>query len=101
MCTMCRYYCAACCRSAQCAGHRLTSGSQHIVLDNLQFMMSSSSSRGFERFEAQERALDKFRVFASARNVHVSLVIHPRKEADGAPLSMHSVFGTAKVCGIY
>ena len=38
---------------------------EHILLDNLQFMLSSSmsSKSGFERFEAQERALEKFRRF--------------------------------------
>jgi twinkle protein len=53
---------------------------QHIILDNLQFMMTAAAgnSRGFERFDAQERALDKFRHFASNKNVHLTIVIHPR-----------------------
>lgn len=87
----------------------------HIVLDNLQFMMAGASGgvsagkrgrggggRGgggggaFERFEAQEAALDHFRRFASQRDVHVTLVIHPRKEPEDAPLTLSSVFGTAK-----
>ena len=29
-------------------------------------------------------------------NVHVTIVIHPRKEPEGQPLSIASVFGTAK-----
>ena len=95
----------------------------HIVLDNLQFMMAGASgsagggrgsvaARGggggggrgrggggggaFERFEAQEAALDHFRRFASQRDVHVTLVIHPRKEPEDSPLTLSSVFGTAK-----
>ena len=93
----------------------------HIVLDNLQFMLSGESStsislgtvshmflwsfvvlcagqggRGFERFESQERALEQLRQFASAKNVHISLVVHPRKEQADTPLQMNSVFGTAK-----
>jgi twinkle protein len=38
---------------------------EHILLDNLQFMLSSqmANARGFERFDAQERALEKFRRF--------------------------------------
>ena len=38
---------------------------EHIILDNLQFMLSSQMLRksGFERFDAQEQALDKFRKF--------------------------------------
>ena len=49
-----------------------------------------------DRFEAQEAAIHKFRAFASEANVHVTLVIHPRKERDGETLAMHSVFGSAK-----
>lgn len=37
----------------------------------------------------------KFRKIASDKNVHLSLVIHPRKN-DGPELSIHSVFGSAK-----
>jgi len=68
---------------------------EHIVLDNLQFMMSGQG-RGFDKFELQERALEKFRRFATNKNVHLTLVIHPRKEPENAKLSMSSVFGTAK-----
>ena len=71
---------------------------QHIVLDNLQFMMGSAgSSRGYGgKYDAQERALEAIRRFATDNNVHVTIVIHPRKEQDGATLSLNSVFGTAK-----
>jgi twinkle protein len=31
------------------------------------------------------------------RNVHVTLVIHPRKEEEGKSMSMQSVFGSAKM----
>ena len=44
----------------------------------------------------QDRAIQKFRQFATQRNVHVTLVIHPRKEEDNEPLGMQSVFGGAK-----
>ena len=33
---------------------------QHIILDNLQFMMTGVG-KGYEKFDMQERALDKFR----------------------------------------
>ena len=69
---------------------------EHILLDNLQFMLSSSGKSGFERFDAQEQALEKFRRFATENNVHLSLVIHPRKEQDDTLLNISSVFGTAK-----
>ena len=68
---------------------------EHIILDNLQFMMGASY-KGYERFDAQERALHEFRKFATAQNVHVTLVIHPRKEPEEQALNISSVFGTAK-----
>jgi hypothetical protein len=57
---------------------------------------SGQGGRGFERFDAQERALEQLRQFASAKNIHLTLVIHPRKESAEARLSMNSIFGTAK-----
>jgi len=51
---------------------------EHVVLDNLQFMMGTASGKGYEKFDAQERALELFRKFASEHNVHLSIVIHPR-----------------------
>lgn len=68
---------------------------QHILLDNVQFMMAGQG-RGFDKFERQDAALDKFRRFATQKNVHLTLVIHPRKEEEGQDLSLSSVFGTAK-----
>ncbi|CAM9440663.1 unnamed protein product [Phaeothamnion confervicola] len=76
---------------------------EHIILDNLQFMLDRSGSGGgsgsggrFDKFDLQDAALDKFRKFATERNVHVTLVIHPRKEDEGAKLTLSSVFGSAK-----
>eukprot|EP00658_Telonema_sp_P-2_P021192 TRINITY_DN18428_c0_g2_i1.p1 TRINITY_DN18428_c0_g2~~TRINITY_DN18428_c0_g2_i1.p1 ORF type:complete len:197 (-),score=43.24 TRINITY_DN18428_c0_g2_i1:134-724(-) len=68
---------------------------EHVILDNLQFMLSGQG-RGYDRFDAQDRAIEKFRKFATSKNVHVTLVIHPRKETDGEPLGITSVFGGAK-----
>ena len=51
---------------------------EHIGLDNLQFMMGMSAGKGFEKFDSQERALDMFRQFATSKNVHITLVVHPR-----------------------
>ncbi|KAG1707253.1 hypothetical protein DVH05_026447 [Phytophthora capsici] len=68
---------------------------QHILLDNVQFMMAGQG-RGYDKFERQDSALDKFRKFASAKNVHLTLVIHPRKEQEDQDLTLSSVFGTAK-----
>ncbi|CAK4643013.1 unnamed protein product [Aphanomyces euteiches] len=68
---------------------------QHVILDNVQFMMSGQG-RGYDKFERQDAALDKFRKFATAKNVHITLVVHPRKEQDDVDLTISSVFGTAK-----
>lgn len=68
---------------------------QHIIIDNLQFMMSGQGS-GYERFEMQDRAIEKFRTFATSRNVHITMVIHPRKVDDDNALGISSVFGSAK-----
>ena len=39
--------------------------------------------------------IQKFRKFSTLHNVHVTLVIHPRKE-DGDRLTANSIFGGAK-----
>lgn len=44
----------------------------------------------------QDLALDKFRKFATDHNVHITLVIHPRKEDEGHKLTTSSIFGSAK-----
>jgi len=78
---------------------------QHVFIDNLQFMMprdpnkgrAPQNSSGFERFELQDRVIDRLRRFATEHNVCVFLVIHPRKEDHTRlPLGLSSFFGTAK-----
>lgn len=44
----------------------------------------------------QDAALDKFRKFATEKNVHITLVIHPRKEDEASKLTTTSIFGSAK-----
>jgi twinkle protein len=70
---------------------------QHIILDNLQFMTSGQASRKTDKFDLQEEAIHALRNFASKYNVHVTLVVHPRKESEGLPLEIYSVFGSGKV----
>ena len=41
------------------------------------------------------QVIQKFRKFATVHNVHVTLVIHPRKE-DEATLTANSIYGGAK-----
>ena len=72
---------------------------QHFILDNMQFMISRHShnnSRSFDKFDVQDMAVEKFRKFATEQNVHVTLVVHPRKEDEFQKLSISSIYGSAK-----
>jgi len=71
-------------------------GIQHIVLDNLQFMLSCQYGNSLDKFDMTDRTISALRAFCSNRNVHITLVIHPRKELDDTPLGLASVSGTAK-----
>ncbi|KAL9655841.1 hypothetical protein ABK040_000903 [Willaertia magna] len=69
----------------------------HIIIDNLQFMFSTSDHSNYlNRFELQDRAIEKFRRFATTRSVHVTLVVHPKKIDEEEQLQISSVFGSAK-----
>ena len=65
---------------------------QHIILDNLQFMMGVSE----DRFLRQDMIISTLRRFATENNVHVTLVVHPRKEKADDPLCTASIFGSGK-----
>ena len=70
---------------------------QHIILDNMQFMISRQNSNStFDKFDVQDVAIEKFRKFATDRNVHITLVMHPRKQMDNSRLDLSSVYGSAK-----
>ena len=68
----------------------------HIILDNLQFMLSGQAN-GIGRFELQEETVAALRSFVTEHNCHLTLVVHPRKEDDDAPLTTASIYGAAKV----
>ncbi|KAH8412002.1 hypothetical protein KR222_006176 [Zaprionus bogoriensis] len=69
----------------------------HVIIDNLQFMMGVSAQRGGgDKFWEQDAIIAAFRGFATKYNVHVTLVMHPRKERQEDELTTSSVFGTAK-----
>jgi twinkle protein len=69
---------------------------QHVIIDNLQFMLGASHHASLDRYAVQNMAVAEFRKFASSRNVHVTVVIHPRKESESSELTTASIFGTAK-----
>ncbi|CAA9990494.1 plastid replication-repair enzyme, putative [Plasmodium knowlesi strain H] len=66
---------------------------KHIIIDNLQFMLNINKFSDI--YELQNIAIDKFRSFSTNKNVHITLVVHPRKE-DNNLLSIASVFGSVK-----
>ncbi|CAG9822315.1 unnamed protein product, partial [Phaedon cochleariae] len=69
----------------------------HVIIDNLQFMMGVSEEQRFvDRFGKQDAIIGAFREFATKKNCHVTLVIHPRKERDDEDLTASSIFGGAK-----
>jgi twinkle protein len=67
----------------------------HIVVDNLQFMLSGQAL-GVNKFDLQDSVISKFRNFATDKNVHLTLVIHPKKIDDDVDLNIASIFGSAK-----
>lgn len=67
----------------------------HMILDNLQ-IMTSGQEYGKDRFAVLDHAATEIRDFCTLRNVHVSLVVHPRKENDDQKIMTSSIFGSAK-----
>lgn len=69
----------------------------HVIIDNVQFMMGiADEAKHIDRFWKQDAIIAAFRTFATRKNCHVSLVIHPRKEKDSDDLTTSSIFGGAK-----
>ena len=58
--------------------------------------MTSKETRDGDIFRVLDTAIHKLRQFASACNVHITLVIHPRKDDESQLLTLASVFGSAK-----
>ncbi|KAK9876163.1 hypothetical protein WA026_011279 [Henosepilachna vigintioctopunctata] len=69
----------------------------HVIIDNLQFMMGiTEEHKHMDRFWKQDAIVAAFRTFATKKNCHVTLVIHPRKEKTDEELTTSSIFGGAK-----
>ncbi|XP_070509499.1 mitochondrial DNA helicase [Chironomus tepperi] len=69
----------------------------HVIIDNVQFMMGmADDSKHIDRYYKQDVIIAAFRTFATKKNCHVTLVIHPRKEKDSDDLTTSSIFGGAK-----
>jgi len=69
---------------------------EHVIIDNLQFMTSTSYSSSDDRFQVMDRSIAAFRRCASDLNIHITVVVHPRKENDGGSLQTASIYGSAK-----
>jgi len=67
----------------------------HIVLDNLQFMVSGQAF-GPRKFDYQDHVVSLLRKFSTSKNVHITLVLHPRKLQENERVTMGSLFGSAK-----
>lgn len=68
---------------------------QVICIDNLQFMLSLQAE-GARKFDLQEKVINDLRRLATERNVHIFLIIHPKKVEDECNLNVASIFGSAK-----
>lgn len=56
---------------------------QHVIIDNVQFMMGTTDEpKHVDRFWRQDAIIGAFRTFATKKNCHVTLVIHPRKVSE-------------------
>ncbi|CAD8058706.1 unnamed protein product [Paramecium sonneborni] len=67
----------------------------HVCLDNLQFMMGTQVG-GNRKFDFQDEIIEKFRRLTSNNDIHLTLVIHPRKVDENEDLTIASIFGSAK-----
>ncbi|KAF8561116.1 hypothetical protein P879_01406 [Paragonimus westermani] len=75
-------------------------GVEHIVIDNLQFVLGTSGNYFEERFQRQDRFVQKLRTFANERKVHLTVVVHPRKvrnEDMDKRLTISSLYGGGKI----
>jgi len=66
-----------------------------VILDTLQFILSEQAE-GFKKFELQDSLMARLREISIKFNVHIAIVIHPRKTEDGEDIGIHSIYGTSK-----
>lgn len=53
-------------------------GVTFVVIDTLQFFLSGQGE-GYKKFDMQDYVMSEFRKIATTYNVHIAVVIHPRK----------------------
>ncbi|GMT05372.1 hypothetical protein PENTCL1PPCAC_27546, partial [Pristionchus entomophagus] len=82
--------------------HVISNGTQHVVIDNLQFLVGMSlvnddGATSIDRYNAQDRLVGMLRRLATDYGVHVTLVVHPRKTDSDADLDVQHFGGSARV----
>lgn len=58
--------------------------------------MLSDQADGPKKFDLQDKLISRLRKIATEYNVHVALVIHPRKTLANEDLQIASIYGTSK-----
>uniref|UniRef100_A0A0N5BRQ8 SF4 helicase domain-containing protein n=1 Tax=Strongyloides papillosus TaxID=174720 RepID=A0A0N5BRQ8_STREA len=77
-------------------------GIQHLVIDNLQFLIGLSTlnnerSTSMDKFNLQDRFIGLLRRLATDCGIHVTLVVHPRKIPGEAKVELQDVGGSGKI----
>ena len=58
--------------------------------------MLSQQAEGYQKFDLQDKVINDLRRLATEKNVHIFLIIHPKKVEDDNNLNVASIFGSAK-----
>ena len=58
--------------------------------------MLSNQAEGYSKFDLQDKVISDFRNMATERDVHICLIIHPKKVEDDCNLNTSSIYGSAK-----
>jgi twinkle protein len=52
-----------------------------VCIDNMQFMLSNQAE-GFKKFDLQDKVTSELRKLATELDIHIFLVVHPKKVED-------------------
>jgi twinkle protein len=58
--------------------------------------MLSDQAEGIKKFDLQDKLMGSLRKIATNYNVHIAIVIHPRKTDHSEDIQIHSIYGTSK-----
>ncbi|VDN53560.1 unnamed protein product [Dracunculus medinensis] len=80
----------------------IASGIQHLVIDNLQFLiglatMNVEKTNALEKYNQQDRFVGLLRGIATDYGPHVTIVVHPRKTDSDTDLDIQHFGGSARV----